>query len=168
MDDMLMMEPPPLSIIFGMAYLLHRTMLLTLTAMTKSQSSSLTSSTEPRREMPTLLSSTSRRPHRSTAASTIRRQSSALMTLASNTSASPPSSRIMARVSSARACTLSTKRTLAPSRANRTAAALPLPTPGPLEPAPVTIATFPSSRPLRSGIYQLLLIWEKKLSTYGH
>ena len=31
-----------------------------------------------------------------------------------------------------------------------TDAALPLPTPGPLEPAPVTMATFPSSRPGRS------------------
>jgi len=42
---------------------------------------------------------------------------------------------------------LSTAKTFAPSRANSTAAARPLPQPGPTQPAPVMSATFPSTRP---------------------
>src|SRR5438128_4924975 len=49
-------------------------------------------------------------------------------------------------VSSAAAPLRSTQYTCAPSRANVTAAALPLPQPGPIEPAPTTIATLPLSR----------------------
>ena len=41
---------------------------------------------------------------------------------------------------------LSTANTVAPSWANNTAVARPLPQPGPTEPAPVTIATLPASR----------------------
>src|ERR1700676_3508260 len=40
----------------------------------------------------------------------------------------------------------STQNTCAPSRANVTAVALPLPQPGPIEPAPTTIAVLPLSR----------------------
>src|SRR4028119_1967532 len=40
---------------------------------------------------------------------------------------------------------LSRAKTAAPWRASRTAVAFPLPQPGPADPAPVTIATFPSS-----------------------
>ena len=40
--------------------------------------------------------------------------------------------------------------TFAPSRANVTAAALPLPQPGPIEPAPTTMAIFPLSRSIVS------------------
>ena len=58
-----------------------------------------------------------------------------------------PSSQIVARVSSADLCTRSTRRTFAPSRAKRIDVALPVPTPCPLEPAPVTMPTLPSSRP---------------------
>src|ERR1700675_1422455 len=43
---------------------------------------------------------------------------------------------------------LSTAKTFAPSRANSTAAARPLPQPGPMQPAPVISATFPSTRPV--------------------
>src|SRR3954463_14220932 len=49
-------------------------------------------------------------------------------------------------VSSAAAALRSTQNTCAPSRANVTAVALPLPQPGPIEPAPTTIAVFPLSR----------------------
>src|ERR1700722_16251841 len=42
---------------------------------------------------------------------------------------------------------LSTAKTFAPSRANNTAAARPLPQPGPTQPAPMTSATLPSTRP---------------------
>src|SRR6478735_502951 len=51
-------------------------------------------------------------------------------------------------VSSAAAPLRSTQNTCAPSRANVTAVALPLPQPGPIEPAPTTIATLPLSRPI--------------------
>jgi hypothetical protein len=37
---------------------------------------------------------------------------------------------------------MSTAKTFAPSRANKTAVAFPFPQPGPIEPAPVTIATL--------------------------
>src|SRR5207237_5641560 len=60
--------------------------------------------------------------------------------------ASPFSARIEATVSSALDFCASTQSTRAPSRAMRIAAALPLPTPGPREPAPVTIAILPASR----------------------
>src|SRR4051812_24957186 len=49
-------------------------------------------------------------------------------------------------VSSAAAPLRSTQNTCAPSRAKVTAVALPLPQPGPIEPAPTTIATLPLSR----------------------
>ena len=80
-------------------------------------------------------------------------QSAALVTSAANTSALPPSSSIIRRVSSARSGWRSTSSTLAPSRASTTAVALPVPMPGPgVDPAPVTIATLPSTRPARSTI----------------
>ena len=51
---------------------------------------------------------------------------------------------MMPRVSSAAAWLMSTRNTAAPWRASNVAVALPLPQPGPTEPAPVTIATFPA------------------------
>src|SRR5438445_517246 len=62
------------------------------------------------------------------------------------TSLCPFSAWIEATVSSALDFCASTQSTRAPSRAMRIAAALPLPTPGPREPAPVTIAILPASR----------------------
>src|SRR5918998_5794599 len=52
-------------------------------------------------------------------------------------------------VSSAASAIRSTATTAAPSRAYVTAAALPLPQPGPDEPAPNTNATLPSTRFIR-------------------
>src|SRR5882762_10869107 len=49
-------------------------------------------------------------------------------------------------VSSAAAALRSTQNTCAPSRAKVTAVALPLPQPGPIEPAPTTIAVLSLSR----------------------
>src|SRR6201991_1442538 len=72
--------------------------------------------------------------------------SPALLTSAVNATALPPSERMMAAVSSAAAPLRSTHSTCAPSRANVTAVALPLPQPGPIEPAPTTIAVLPLSR----------------------
>src|SRR5262249_25839024 len=53
---------------------------------------------------------------------------------------------MMLTVSSAAAPLRSTQNTCAPSRAKVTAVALPLPQPGPIEPAPTTIAVLPLSR----------------------
>src|SRR5690348_1317871 len=53
---------------------------------------------------------------------------------------------MMPTVSSAAAELRSTQKTCAPSRAKVTAVALPLPQPGPIEPAPTTIATLPLRR----------------------
>ena len=69
-----------------------------------------------------------------------------------NVEASPPSDWMMSSVSLARSSTWSTSSTLAPSRAMRMAAALPLPMPSPLDPAPVMIATLPSSLGARSAM----------------
>src|SRR3989442_11791253 len=55
-------------------------------------------------------------------------------------------------VSRARSSTTSAHSTLAPSRANRIAVALPLPMTLPLERAPVTIATLPASLAVMRGI----------------
>src|SRR4029077_16899434 len=51
---------------------------------------------------------------------------------------------------------LSTAKTFAPSRANSTAAARPLPQPGPTQPAPVMSATLPSTRPGMSNLQKPL------------
>src|SRR4051794_30699151 len=72
--------------------------------------------------------------------------SPALLTSAVNATAVPPSDRMMAAVSSAAAPLRSTQSTCAPSRAKVTAVALPLPQPGPIEPAPTTIAVLPLRR----------------------
>src|SRR5206468_11299426 len=53
---------------------------------------------------------------------------------------------MMPAVSSAAAGLRSTQNTCAPSRAKQTAVALPFPHPGPIEPAPTTIAVLPLSR----------------------
>src|SRR5437773_9261143 len=81
------------------------------------------------------------------AALTMRRQSSRPVTSPAHAEAMPPSDRITSTVSWARFTSRSTQSTRAPSRANRIAAALPLPSPGPRDPPPVTIATLPVSRP---------------------
>ena len=60
--------------------------------------------------------------------------------------ASPPSPLICCASFSARSASRFTSTTFAPSRAKVTAVALPLPQPGPIEPAPTTIAVLPLSR----------------------
>src|SRR5258708_32670712 len=59
-----------------------------------------------------------------------------------NAVALPPSEVMILTVSSAAAALRSTQNTCAPSRANVTAVALPLPPPGPVEPAATTIAVL--------------------------
>src|SRR5712675_2217308 len=82
--------------------------------------------------------------------------SPALLTSAVNATAVPPSDRMMAAVSSAAAPLRSTQNTCAPWRAKVTAVALPLPQPGPIEPAPTTIAVLPLSRSIDFSLYGLL------------
>ena len=60
--------------------------------------------------------------------------------------ARPPSPRMIPTVPSAADRLMSTQATRAPLRANRAAVALPLPQPGPTEPAPKTMAILSFSR----------------------
>src|SRR5215469_7176750 len=69
----------------------------------------------------------------------------------------PPSPAMILAVSSAAAGLRSTQNTCAPSRAKVTAVALPLPQPGPIEPAPTTIATLPLSRSISSSPVSFLV-----------
>src|SRR4051794_31145496 len=59
-------------------------------------------------------------------------------------------------VSSAAAPLRSTQNTCAPARAKVTAVALPLPQPGPIEPAPTTIAVLPLSRSTDFSRYDIV------------
>src|SRR6266545_3116968 len=145
-DDTQMTEPPPRRSIAGTAVRVARNIDLRSTAITRSHSSSCVSRRSARDSMPTLLWRMSTPPQRRSASATIVRQSSAWVTSAAKAEASPPSPTMVFAVSSARSRAWSTHSTRAPSRAKRMAAALPLPTPGPREPAPVTSATLPFSR----------------------
>src|SRR6202035_3570529 len=72
--------------------------------------------------------------------------SAARETSAVNAVALPPSPVMIFTGSAAAAPLRSTQNTCAPSRAKVTAVALPLPQPGPIEPAPTTTAVLPLSR----------------------
>src|SRR5476649_1655848 len=131
----------------GSTCLAVRKKLFTLTSNTRCHSSSLSSTGPPVEPMPTLLSSTSIAPHFARQASTIALTLLLLEASASKATAVPPSFSISPTVSSAAARLRSTQNTLAPSRAKVTAVALPLPQPGPLDPAPTTIATLSFNLP---------------------
>src|SRR5438876_4451157 len=147
-----MTTPPPRFSIAGTAARVARNIDLRSTAITRSHSSSCVSTRSLRDSMPTLLWRMSSPPQRSLASATIPSQSAARVTSAAKAVASPPSSRMIPTVSSARSLSWSTHRTRAPSRAKRMAAALPLPRPGPRDPAPVTIAILPVSRSLMASL----------------
>src|SRR5579862_7654192 len=76
--------------------------------------------------------------------------SAARDTSAAKAVALPPSPVMIFAVSSAAAGLRSTQNTCAPSRAKVTAVALPLPQPGPIEPAPTTNAVLSLSRAIAS------------------
>src|SRR5206468_1763301 len=147
-----MTTPPPRFSIAGTAARVARNIDLRSTAITRSHSSSCVSTRSLRDSMPTLLWRMSSPPQRSLASATIPSQSAARVTSAAKAVASPPSLRMIPTVSSARSLSWSTHRTRAPSRAKRMAAALPLPRPGPRDPAPVTIAILPVSRSLMASL----------------
>src|SRR2546425_1799329 len=89
------------------------------------------------------------RPQRLFASAIIAAIADSLVTSASKAKQSPPACRTIAAVSSASPSSRSTAMTFAPSCANRSAVArpLPMPVPGPC-PAPTMIAVFDSSRML--------------------
>src|SRR5215475_3104112 len=89
-------------------------------------------------------------------AATIASTSPARETSAVKAVALPPSDLMILTVSSAAAPLRSTQNTCAPSRAKVTAVALPLPQPGPIEPAPTTIAVLPLSRFIAFSLLLLL------------
>ena len=98
----------------------------TFTAITRSQSSSLSSTTEARRMIPALLKSTSIAPSSRTVRSTTRWQSADRVTSACSKMARPP----LRTISSATSCPawlMSVTATAAPSRAKSKAAARPMP-----------------------------------------
>src|SRR6266702_4636092 len=150
-DATFTIAPAPRAAITGTAYLDARNAVRRLTSKARSQASSVVSTTVPSAASPMLVTRMSTVPNASTAARTIASHEAARVRSPPNTAALPPSSSIICRVCSARSGYRSTSRTLAPSRASTTAVALPVPIPGPgVEPAPVTIATLPSTRPARS------------------
>src|ERR1700712_3699572 len=79
--------------------------------------------------------------------------SAARETSAVKATALPPSPVMIFTVSSAAAALRSTQKSCAPWRAKVTAVALPLPQPGPIEPAPTTIAVLPLSRSIEFFLY---------------
>lgn len=145
-EEMLMMEPPPWRIMCGTTSRAVSIGPLRLIACTRSQDSSVTSTSSPNSSMPTLWCSTSIRPKRSRASATMRRICALSRTSASKESARPPASRMRRTVSDAAAGERSAQRTVAPSRAKAMAQAAPLLRPWPVEPAPTTIAALPASR----------------------
>src|SRR5580698_3633625 len=70
-----------------------------------------------------------------------------------NAAALPPSDVMISTVSCAALPLRSTQNTCAPSRAKVTAVALPLPQPGPIDPAPTTIAVLPLSRSIDFSLF---------------
>ena len=93
--------------------------------------------------MPALLKSTSSRPYVSTAAAIRFRTSSSFETSARMNVAAPPSASISRATAAPLSSCQSDTTTLAPSRANSSALARPMP-----EPPPVTIAVLPGSLPV--------------------
>src|ERR1700719_3991779 len=77
-------------------------------------------------------------------------------TSAVKAAALPPSDAMMSTVSCAALPLRSTQNTCAPWRAKVTAVALPLPQPGPIEPAPTTTAVLPLSRCIDFSLVSLL------------
>src|ERR671914_662813 len=169
MDDTQVIAPAPRFSIAGTAACVARSIDLRSTVITRSHSCSVVSMRSRRDSTPTLLCRMSSPPQRDSACSTIARHSAARVTSATKACAIPPSPSIAFTVSSARSSCASTQSTLAPSRAKRIEAALPLPMPGPREPAPVTMATLSFRRAAikRSGGFGGFLVFALLLRLRG-
>src|SRR5688572_6209894 len=139
---MLITAPPPERAMAGMPWRQPRKVPKRSSLMTRQNSSSGASTTEPSCgvDPPALLCSTSSRPNRSTVARIASRTLVSSVTSARSAKASLPASRA---VSPAAAASMSAATTRAPSRAKSTAVARPIPAP-----APVMNATLPCSLPM--------------------
>src|SRR5580693_8150521 len=142
-EPWLMIDPPPAATMPGAAAWEHRNVPLALTAKLRSQSSSVASITDPALFTPALLYNTSTWRYSLRICSKALVTCSRSATLATTGSAEPPEAAISPAVSLAASALRSTTATAAPSRANRTAAARPMP-----DPAPVTTAVLPASLPV--------------------
>ena len=140
-EEILMIDPPPsLASMAGIPCRAPQTAAMTVMSNVCRQASSLEVAVpvSARTSSAALLSSTSRRPNESSAARTrLSTPSSVAMSACSATASSPSSRARTCRASSL----MSPSTTRAPSRTSRRAVAAPMPLA-----APVTMATFPSSR----------------------
>ena len=153
MDEIFTIEPPsPESIIAGIAYLDIKNMGLRFTSITRSQCSSVSSTTDNLLPIPTLLSSISNRSHLLIAKFTTFSHSLDFVSSAPTLIAVPPRASIISTVLFAKTSSLSTTRTFTPASANKIDAALPLPIPLPTAPPPATIATLPFRPKSRESI----------------
>src|SRR5215471_5951667 len=138
--------PPPFFTIQSISYLRQRKVPLAFTDMTLSKSSSACSARGTiLPSMPALLHAQSSRPKAATALAIKALTFAASVTSARTKIASPAFSLMRATVSLPPSSFKSETTTLAPSSANLSAAARPIPAP-----APVTRATFPDTRPIGS------------------
>ena len=135
---MLMMRPPPCLRMWPIARRARRIAPKSLRSKSACQVSSVTDSNTPVAEVPALLTRISMRPKASIAPATTRAQSSARLTSACIGATLPPAATICAATASSNSRPRATMTTLAPSAANITAVALPIPWV-----PPVTMATFP-------------------------
>src|SRR4051794_12415317 len=145
-EDVLTIAPPPPCLrISGISCFMHRKTPRRLMSMIRFHSSSSYSAVGAGflGSMPALLKAKSNRPNASTVLARAAFTSSAPVTLHRTASARPPCSSIRRAVSWLPCSDTSAATTLAPSRANASAAARPMPLA-----APVTNATFPENRPL--------------------
>src|SRR5262245_19802076 len=148
-EDVLTIAPPPRLRISGISYFMHRKTPWRLVSMIRFHSASSYSAVGAAfvGRIPALLKAKSSRPNASTVLSRAAFTSSARVTSHRTASARPPCSSIMRIVSWLPCSDTSATTTLAPSRANASAAARPMPLA-----APVTKATFPAKLPFRSVV----------------
>jgi hypothetical protein len=138
---MLTMAPSPLVRRNGVAALLRTNAVVTLKWNERSRKPALVSRNGRGIVPPALFTTTSTRPNSPVAAATISSTASLSFTSVGSTSASRPNPRTSAATSSSCSLVRAASTTLAPASAKVRAIAAPMP-----RPAPVTIATFPSSR----------------------
>src|SRR5437773_3752867 len=152
-EDVLTIAPPPCLRISGISCFMHRNTLRRLVSMIRFHSSSYSAvGAGFLGSMPALLNAKSSRPKASTVLSRAAITSAARVTSHRTASARPPRASIMRAVSWLPCSDTSATTTLAPSWANASAAARPMPLA-----APVTNATFPVKSALPCVSIRLLL-----------
>ena len=141
-DDALRMQPEFCCSMMSTTALVQLYTPFRLTSMTRSNCSSVILLKRASCTMPALLISVSMRCHANITPSTMRAILALSVTSTWNPSASPPLLRTSASVSATEVILMSHTATLAPSLANFTAVARPMPCP-----PPVMMATLPGNRP---------------------